>query len=396
MKQLKFGLMNKKFLLFFVIIIAVTSCKKDMVQITGKLIDPVKDEYIYLDILKSDQLEPADSVIVNENGEFAFKTKVESSAFYLLKINESNFMTMLLEPNEKIDITVHHDSLNYPRSITGSYGTELMTSFNKKLRGTINQLMGLNEIYEQNIESPELPLVIEKLDSMAQSYMNDLNIYTKKYIDDNQTSLVTLVALYQQVAPGQYILQPANDLEYFIKVDSTLSALYPGYEPVITLHEQVQNIVSEITAKQLTSAATADGVVAPEIALPSPQGDTIKLSSTRGYVVLLDFWASWCSPCRQENPNLLKAYNQYRSKGFRIYQVSLDKTKEAWLKGIEEDHLEKWVHVSDVQYWSSVVVPLYGLESIPANFLLDREGRIIASNLRGEELQRKLAEVFNK
>jgi len=133
----------------------------------------------------------------------------------------------------------------------------------------------------------------------------------------------------------------------------------------------------------------------PEIALPGPQGDTIRLSSTKGKVVLLDFWASWCSPCRKENPNLVKAYDLYHRKGFEIYQVSLDKTKDAWIKGIEEDHLERWIHVSDVKYWNSIVVPLFKIESIPANFLLDKDGHIIATNLRGEMLQNKLGEIFN-
>jgi len=122
----------------------------------------------------------------------------------------------------------------------------------------------------------------------------------------------------------------------------------------------------------------------------------VTLSSTRGSIVLLDFWASWCKPCRDENPNLVKAYDLYHDNGFQIFQVSLDKTREAWLKGIQNDHLERWIHVSDIKYWNSSIVPIYNIEQIPYNFLLDREGRIIGSNLRGEMLQKKLAELFNK
>ena len=164
--------------------------------------------------------------------------------------------------------------------------------------------------------------------------------------------------------------------------------LYREYEPVNTLHEQVQELVAGIEARSAEIALAGEGAEAPEISLPTPEGDTIKLSSTRGSVVLLDFWASWCAPCRQENPNLVKAYNLYHKKGFQIYQVSLDKTKEAWIKGIEDDQLGKWIHVSDIQYWNSNVVPLYKIESIPSNFLLDKEGRIIASNLRGEHCRK--------
>ena len=164
---------------------------------------------------------------------------------------------------------------------------------------------------------------------------------------------------------------------------------------VSSLHEQVAQLVSQVTGKPEVKKASASDVSAPEITLPSPKGDTIKLSSTRGSYVLLDFWASWCNPCRRENPNLVKAYDSYHRKGFQIFQVSLDKTKDAWVKGIEDDKLGRWIHVSDIKYWESPVIKLYKIESIPSNFLLDREGRVIATNLRGEKLQNKLAELFN-
>jgi thiol-disulfide isomerase/thioredoxin len=183
-------------------------------------------------------------------------------------------------------------------------------------------------------------------------------------------------------------------MKYFIKVDSSMFSQYPDYEPVITLHDQVKELSSKMTGEPAAAPESSSGTLAPEISLPTPAGDTIKLTSTRGSVVLLDFWASWCAPCRKENPNLVNVYNIYHKKGFQIYQVSLDKTKEAWEKGILDDHLDKWIHVSDVKYWNSIVVPLYKVESIPCNFLLDKDGRIIASNLRGEQLQKKLAEIF--
>jgi peroxiredoxin len=285
--------------------------------------------------------------------------------------------------------------LGFPRYITGSPGTDLMIEYNKNLQKTITSIKGLYDIYKQNLGKPELPIIMERLDSMAQKYLSEINSYTKQYIDENLSSLVSLVALYQQIAPGEYVLNPEKDLKYYIKVDSSLYIKYPDYEPVKALHEQVMTMISNKNNQEQLSLLTGEGSAAPEIALPSPQGDTIRLSSTRGSVVLLDFWAAWCSPCRTENPNLVKAYDLYHSKGFQIYQVSLDKTREAWLKGIQEDHLEKWIHVSDIKYWNSVVVPLYRIESIPSNFLLDRDGRIIESNLRGETLQIRLAEIFN-
>jgi peroxiredoxin len=386
--------MSKKLIAYFAAIVIFAGCKNNSVSISGTLISPVKDKYIYLDELKSTEAKPVDSMKISEKGTFSFKREIKAPAFYLLKISDRNFLTMVLEPGDKMTVKSYYDSLSYPVSVDGSKGTELMNDYNRELRKTINKLSGLSTIYRQNINNPKLPEVIQSLDSIAQTCLEEINSYTKNYIDNNLTSLVSLIALYQQVSPNAYVLDPSRDYKYYLKVDSSLSLLYPDYEPVVSLHEQVKQLMAEIEGKTEKTPEAGEGVLAPDIILPSPQGDTIKLSSTRGKVVLLDFWASWCSPCRKENPNLVKAYNLYHNRGFQIYQVSLDKTRDAWVKGIEDDQLGKWIHVSDIQYWNSKVVQLYRIESIPSNFLLDKEGRIIATNLRGEALQSKLAELF--
>jgi len=386
--------MNKKLFFCLFIVLLPAACKNNIVRISGTIVNPVSGAYIYLDELKSNELKPVDSIRVSADGTFNFKREIKQPSFYLLKNNENNFLTMLVEPGEKITLKAYSDSLNYPISLKGSKGTESMAEYNKTLRATIKKLTGLTNIYTQNADKPELPKVIESLDSLAQIYLSEINTYTKRYIDDNLTSLVSLVALYQQVAPSVYVLNPTKDMKYFERVDSSMFSLYPNYEPVISLHEQVKELAAKMQGETSAGPASTSGIGAPEISLPTPAGDTIKLSSTRGSVVLLDFWASWCTPCRKENPNLLNVYNIYHKRGFQIYQVSLDKTKDAWMKGIQDDHLEKWIHVSDLQYWNSIVVPLYKIESIPCNYLLDKEGRIIASNLRGQQLQIKLAELF--
>jgi thiol-disulfide isomerase/thioredoxin len=386
--------MSKKYFLFLLAAIILGSCKNNDIRISGTLVNPSGGGYIFLDELKSNDLQTVDSASIGNDGKFNFKRNIKTPAFYLLKINDNNFLTMLVAPGERITLDSYYDSLNYPIEITGSKGTESMAEYNRTLRKTINKLSGLSKIYDENSGSPDLPKIMESLDSLANIYLNEINLFTKDYIDKNLTSLVSLVALYQQVAPSAYVLSPSKDIKYFVKVDSSLSISYPEYEPVTSLHGQVQELLASMKGEAGVTPAEGAGNEAPEISLPSPEGDTIKLSSTRGSVVLLDFWASWCSPCRQENPNLVKAYTLYNRKGFKIFQVSLDKTKEAWIKGIEDDHLDKWIHVSDIQYWNSVVVPLYKIESIPCNFLLDKEGKIIASNLRGEKLQTILAELF--
>ncbi len=151
---------------------------------------------------------------------------------------------------------------------------------------------------------------------------------------------------------------------------------------VVRLESQLEQAKSFVT-----------GGEAPEIALNTPDGEVLKLSELRGQIVLIDFWASWCGPCRKENPNVVKVYNKYKNQGFEILGVSLDKTKDRWLAAIEKDQLT-WPHVSDLKGWQSEAAKTYGVRSIPATVLLDKEGKIIARNLRGSMLERKLAEIF--
>lgn len=154
-------------------------------------------------------------------------------------------------------------------------------------------------------------------------------------------------------------------------------------------HPQVQQFVNNLQRLQ----GVNEGAMAPEISLATPAGPTLALSSLRGKYVLIDFWASWCGPCRRENPNVVKTYAAYKDKGFEIFGVSLDQNREAWLKAIETDKLV-WKHVSDLQYWNSAGAQAYQVNSIPQTFLVNPEGRIIAKGLRGAALDNYLAKLF--
>jgi peroxiredoxin len=387
-----------RFKSYFIILLTIASvgCLKNNSEISGKLQGARSGEYVYLDELKSNELITIDSSLISNDGTFGLEIKKTGDpAFYLLRISHSDFLPLIVSPGDKIKIEAHHDSLNVPISVSGSEGTGLLAEYNREMQSTVKKLYGLNSAYMQNTDSTRTAALVDSLDNLAQTYLAGLNAYTRNFIDRNLKSLASLYALYQQVAPGVNVLNPVKDMKYFVKVDSALSEIYPDYEPVKALHTQVEEYVAS-RSQGKSPAALSPGSMAPEISLPGPKGDTIRLSSTRGSYVLLDFWASWCGPCRQENPNIVKAYNEFHGKGFTVFQVSLDKTRDAWLSGIKADKLDRWIHVSDLKYWKSEVVPLYRLEKIPSNFLLDPDGKIIDADLRGENLHSKLAELFNK
>ena len=199
----------------------------------------------------------------------------------------------------------------------------------------------------------------------------------KTYIENNPKSYLSLLALSSLGGPAA---DPAVIEQLYNSLDPSLKAMEAG--------KKIHSAIDELKV-------TAVGVTAPDFAQADVEGKVIKLSSYRGKYVLIDFWASWCGPCRQENPNVVKAYNQYKDKNFTILGVSLDRpgAKDAWQAAIKSDGLN-WTQVSDLKFWNNEVAQLYFVRSIPQNYLIDPKGKIIAKNLRGEDLKNKLKELL--
>lgn len=383
--------------IFYLLIIAlgITSCNsnKNSFELSGK-IENSAGEMLVLKEMRTNSLEAVDSVKIGESGDFLLKSEIETPNFYILEKDPNNYITLILSQGENVKINADGSSMMTDYEIKGSKDSELLKDYTSKLLSVIEDLGNLSQIYRDSVQSPNIQAIMQDLDKQSEELGNDMRDFTISFIDDNPESLASLMALYQQLAPRQYILDPLTDIEYYEKVDESLNSLYPESEPVITLHSHVTDLKERKKAEEMRGGGINLGDVPPEISLPTPDGETLSLSSTRGKVVLLDFWAAWCSPCRQENPNLVSNYNKYKDKGFDIFQVSLDKDKASWVKGIEEDKLGAWKHVSDLKFWQSSVVPIYNIQSIPANYLLDKEGKVIGVNLRGPDLGAKLEEVF--
>lgn len=214
----------------------------------------------------------------------------------------------------------------------------------------------------------------------------------EKQADSIQKEMTNLQKNFVKTHPASYVAPSLlQSLSYEMEA-SEIEAAINAFDTSIAKLPQVTALSDRVKAMK----AVAVGQKAPDFTMNDAEGNPVTLSSKFGpKLLLVDFWASWCGPCRQENPNVVKVYNEYHKKGFDVFGVSLDQTKDAWLKGIDEDKLT-WTHVSDLQYWNNAAAKLYAVNSIPANFLLDETGTIVGHNLRGEALEAKVKEVLGK
>ena len=383
----------RKILILFTVVLFATSCSKSGYKISGTLENAAGDMLI-LELVKTRTLESVDSVVVDASGRFEMKGELENADYFLLRKEPENLITLILEPGQQLTITGDLEDFGSKYDVTGSAGSKLIKEFNTKLAETLDKITELNQIYNESIGNENIAEIMKDLQERSDKILKEQKNYSIEFVKNNVGSLASVLVLYQQISPQYNVFDPMKDYEYFFMVDSAIFDKYNQSDAAITLHDHVTNLKQRLEKIREKEKLLSPGSVPPEIALPTPEGDTIKLSSTLGKIVLLDFWAAWCKPCRDENPNLVANYKKYHDMGFEIFQVSLDQTRDQWLKGIEDDKLGEWIHVSDLKYWNSIVFPAYYIDGIPASFLLDKEGKIIAINLRGEALSSKLKEVF--
>lgn len=377
MRNLKSMNINK-FVLLFLTIISFSTLSAQMINnvtVSGKITNGNAKKMVYLLELSGDAMKPLDSVRLKADNSFMLGANIKNANFFQVSLGDKAYTILILEPGQHVKMDIDANDMMSPKNLKGSSETVKVYQILNVLNSYKGQQDALESEYQKAYGTAYQDSVSKVLTDKYQKIETLKLNYLRSEISTNP-GLSSMLFIDQ--------LPIDKHLDVYEKLDNVVYKKYPENAFVGDLHRKVS-----------AKLRLAVGRPAPEINLPSPEGPYVKLSSLKGKVVLIDFWASWCSPCRRENPNVVKIYNKYKDMGFEIYGVSLDKEKSKWVEAIKADNLT-WKHVSDLRFWNSVAAKDYGVGGIPFTVLIDRDGKVIATGLRGEELENKLAEIFGK
>jgi len=307
-----------------------------------------------------------------QNGEFSFTGKLDSPTRLYLDLNKNGQLGLFMG-NDIVNIAVNDANIANAK-VTGSKTHSEYESYQKAIEPFEKKKTLLDNEYYDAQQSNDIN-ALNRINDLYDETVTDEQEVIKKWVNEHPESVISVVAIREQLI---------YNLDY-----QELNSLLNTLSPKVIANPLGQYLVQ----RKDVLAKVAIGKPAPDFTLNDTNGKPLSLSSLKGNPILIDFWASWCPPCRKENPHVVKLYNEYKSKGFQILGVSLDNNEAKWKKAIADDHLN-WYQVSDLKGWKSEVAALYGVNSIPHTVLIDANGKIIAKNIHGEQLRAELEKLY--
>ena len=328
-----------------------------------------------------------------ENGKFEIKGKVTEPAFHTLILQGANGPIPFILETGEIKIAIDKDSIHKSK-ISGTYNNDEYVKFNEDLTKTQKALVDFQKNNTQKMQAAQQAQDTATINGLMKQYMK---IQTEVQADSKKKYLA-----YAEGHPKSYISaliiqgmlgDPSTDIKkaeaLYNSLDESLKNTAPGKEIKTKLGQ------AKMPAVGATAPPVGDAKWRSDFSAPNPEGKVVSLKESLGKVTIVDFWASWCGPCRKENPNVVAIYKELHSKGLNIVGVSLDKEKSKWTEAIAKDGLT-WTHVSNLKFWDEPIAAQYGVQSIPATFILDASGKVVAQDLRGPELKAKIVELLAK
>jgi len=365
-------------LLALLLTISLISCSDpNQYTIEGEALGFEDGSKIYVHkILDNNQTDVIDTLIVKNESFSGSYLKNNDHAVYFFKVDDKKNTILFFPENTDLNASIYKDSLE-SSYLVGSQQNDAYKAFNDKIREFNNIKRKNTQIIKQARVEQDGMLVTETQKENRALADNEKN-YKRQFVVNNNNSLFSVMLLTEMVSRKEINATDA-------------ASIVNNFSPKVAASGS-----AKLLNRTINSMKKADvGGKAPNFTAPTPDGEMISLNDVLGKYTIIDFWASWCKPCRRENPNVVNVYNKYHDQGLNIISVSLDKAgqKDRWLKAIRDDKLT-WHHVSNLKAWSDPIAGLYSVRSIPATFLLDENGVIIAKNLRGPALVNKMASLF--
>lgn len=381
--------MKKFFALAFTAAVLV-SCNKDGYTINGEVKGFEDGTKVYINKQDENGFTKIDSTVV-KGGLFEFKnSKAPEVDLYFIELDTTKMFMypMVLEKGE-IKFTFDKEKPQEAKVI-GTKNNDLMTSYNEEASKIQKEIMDFQQQNQMKFMEAQQKGDQAAMQSISDEMMSLQNKYVdqnKNFINTNKDSYISLLLLTQLAMSDALTTEEIKN--YYNAFDTSVKDTKKGKEFADNL-KKIEENEKEHAAKQ---EKVAIGKKAPDFTANTPEGKAESLHKNLGKVTLVDFWASWCGPCRKENPNVVALYNKYKAQGFKVIGVSLDKEKENWVKAIADDKLD-WLQISNLKYWDDEIAKEYAIDAIPATILLDANGTIVAKNLRGAELEAKVAELL--
>lgn len=379
----------KKVLLLLLLSILVISCKSDPKDenggytISGTAPGVVNGIRAYLKTVDSQQREIIQDSAIIVDEKFTIKGEIDSPQLWHLTINSVRGSLPMIIENKKYTISVDPEQLGNS-TITGSESNNALSTYLRHIQELTMKRNGLLEENKASVNSEDRS-AMARMATQIKAINQQIADYPKKFINEHPDNYFSLMLLESLIAA------PNTDLDFIEKKFNALPSDLKSSDYGKTIGSQLEGKKLEIAQFNALNI----GKVAPDFSAPTPEGNLLALSDIRGKVTIIDFWASWCGPCRKENPNVVKVFQKYHDKGLEIINVSLDRPghKDRWLKAIKDDNLT-WHHVSNLNYFNDPIAKLYNIRSIPATYILDESGQIVAKNLRGKALDDKIGELL--
>jgi hypothetical protein len=371
----------------------IPGCKnKNYVRIEGTVKNNTSD-HIFISKIDIDKPVLLDSSEITNKNRFRFKIKAEEPDFYQVSFSGTNYITLLAEPGEKVELTFTNDYLYDGYTVTGSKGSALIQILDARLLRTKTRLDSITSIYNQAQKEPDFETRGRELEQEYTKLIKEQRRFNIEFIINNMSSLASIKALYQKFNDQAYVLYDMRDLQYLKIVADSLKRHYPDSKHTKALVRDFEKEMNQFRARQLEQLTNNAPVSKLDPALKDINGKRIALSSLKGKYVLLAFWSAESKECISENLQLKEYYRLYRNKGFEIYQISLDTDETIWKTAVRFDDLP-WISTREDDPANPQNAILFNVKALPANYLFDPKGEIIASNLHGRNLQIKLNQLF--